>query len=382
MRGAADGWPAEPRRYTFGMSGGREHSNSFDALRLLAAVAVVIGHSYVLTGIPGQGPLILGIASHSLGVAGFFVISGFLVTDSWLRNPAPSVYFSSRALRILPGLAFVVVITILVLGPILTTIPVGSYFTSGETWKYAANLLPFLPQYNLPGVFAHLPYPNAVNGSLWTLRAEIACYIVVGCLGLFAARLRPYILGAFGIAALAISLANITIAGSDLSAAATTWVFFAAAGVIRLISVRWKFVRIEIAAGVLVLWILLALFTPIDKYVLAWLALPYILLAIGQLSIPGVRRAARFGDMSYGIYLWAFPVQQSLIYFGAKLPIWADIAVVTVISAAIAMVSWHLVESPALRIKRRIMKTRKARLEQDAAAPTPAAENAPSPEAG
>src|ERR1700712_1089174 len=105
------------------MPGPTSHSNSFDALRLLAAVAVVVGHAYILTGAGPQTPTILGIGAHVLGVAAFFAISGFLVTDSWLRSPQPSVFFPNRALRILPGLAFVVLATILIIGPVFTTLP-------------------------------------------------------------------------------------------------------------------------------------------------------------------------------------------------------------------------------------------------------------------
>lgn len=342
----------------------RSHSNSFDALRLLAAVAVVVGHAYVLTGALGQTPDVLGLAIHGLGVAVFFVISGFLVTDSWLRNPDPLVYFSARALRILPGLAFVVVATILVIGPVFTTVGLGSYFTSPLTWLYSANLIPLVPQYELPGVFANLPFPDAVNGSLWTLRAEIFCYIVVAALGLLPRVLRLPLLAVFGLASAVIALSHITIAGSSLSAAATTWAFFAAAAVIRLISSRWRIIRLEIAAVVLVVWVVLVTLTSIDSYVLAWLALPYVLLAIGQLSIPGVRRAARFGDMSYGVYLWAFPVQQGMLALGVRIPIGADILVVTVISAGFALISWHLVESPSLRLKTRVRRAVDARTER------------------
>jgi peptidoglycan/LPS O-acetylase OafA/YrhL len=318
----------------------------------------------VLTGELGQTPDVLGIAIHGLGVAVFFVISGFLVTDSWLRNPEPIVYFSARALRILPGLALVVVATILIVGPVFTTVGLGAYFSSPLTWRYAANLFPLLPQYDLPGVFANLPYPDAVNGSLWTLRAEIFCYVVVAAMGLLPRILRLPLLAVFGLASVVIALSHITIAGSSLSAAAQTWAFFAAAAVIRLISSRWRIVRLEIACAILVVWILLVTFTPIDRYVLAWLALPYVLLAIGQLSIPGVRRAARFGDMSYGVYLWAFPVQQGLMALGIRMPIAVDILVVSVISAGFALISWHLVESPSLRLKTRVRRAVDARAER------------------
>jgi peptidoglycan/LPS O-acetylase OafA/YrhL len=343
------------------VSGSRSHSNSFDALRLLAAFAVVVGHAFVLTGDLGGTPEVLGIAVHGLGVAVFFAISGFLVVDSWIRNPTPSVFFANRALRILPGLALVVVATILVLGPLFTTLPVQQYFSSPLTWRYAANLFPLLPQYDLPGVFAGLPYPDAVNGSLWTLRAEIACYLVVGCLGLLPRSLRLPVLAAFGIAAVGIALANVEIAGSSLSAAATTWVFFAVAGVIRLASSKWRVVRLEIALAVLLAWVLIAVFAPIDPYLAAWVALPYIVIAVGQRSIPVVRRAARFGDMSYGVYLWAFPIQQALVLLGLRVPIVVDIVVVALIAAAFALLSWHAVESPALRLKKRVRAASDAR---------------------
>lgn len=337
------------------------HSNNFDFLRLAAAVAVIVGHAWVLAGRPGDAPVVFGIPIHGVGVAIFFVISGYLIAGSWLRHPEPAIYISSRAARILPALVLVVVVSAFVVGPIFTTLPLGQYFGGADTYRYLANMLPFVPQYDLPGVFESLPYPAVVNGSLWTLRAEIACYILIGMLGVFSRRFRMPVVVAFGTIAAIAALMSLVVAGSDVSAAATTWAFFAGGAIVRM-AVPRSALRLDVAFGVLVVWAALSAFTPVPSYILAWVALPYCLLAFGLAATPVLRRAARFGDLSYGVYLWAFPIQQATLTLSPGIPMPVNLVVVTVLSACCAFVSWHLVESPAMKAKDRLPWVRSARL--------------------
>ena len=119
-----------------------------------------------------------------LGVLLFFGVSGFLITQSWLGEPRLWVYAAKRALRIVPALAIVLVVTAVVVAPIVTTLPTSAYFRSHEPWLYIGDNLLLDTDYFLPGVFTTNPYPLTVNGSLWTLPHEAHGYIVVALLGL------------------------------------------------------------------------------------------------------------------------------------------------------------------------------------------------------
>ena len=327
--------------------------NNFDALRIAAALCVIVGHAFALTGRHDQSPALGGVYLEYLGVSVFFVISGYLITGSWERSRSVGQYVSSRALRIAPLLFLVILLSTFVLGPLVTTLPTGDYLSSPQTWRYLINLV-LLPADGLPGVFDANPYPSVVNGSVWTLRAEVICYLVVLLLGLLPRipQLIGFALFAAGSIALVL-LAPVTISGSNVSAAGGTWVFFAIAALVRLLVPR-SALRPGIAALVVVVWVAVAVAVPPLGIPLLWLALPYVVLSIGLASTPGVRRAARFGDLSYGLYLWAFPVQQLVVLFLGVLPLAVDIPLVAVITAAFAFASWHLLEKRALQARFRL----------------------------
>ena len=161
------------------------HNNAFDALRLFAASLVLLSHCYPLTG--HREPFLdrTGISLGDVGVLMFFAMSGFLVTRSWTSQPEPGAYALKRALRLFPALIVVVVLTALVLGPLVTTLPVGRYLAAPGTYLYVVKCsLLWTFQNQLPGVFAGNVYPAAVNGSLWTLPVEALAYAVVAGVGL------------------------------------------------------------------------------------------------------------------------------------------------------------------------------------------------------
>lgn len=325
--------------------------NNFDAFRIAAALCVIVGHSFALTGRYGEAPTLGGVHLEYLGVSVFFVISGFLITGSWERSRSVGQYVSSRALRIAPLLFLVILLSTFVMGPLVTTAP--GYFTDPETWRYLINLV-LLPADGLPGVFDGNPYPGVVNGSVWTLRAEVICYLVVLLLGLLPR--MPQLIG-FGLftagSIVLIAFEPVIVASSNVSAAGGTWVYFAIAALVRLLVPR-SALRPGIAGIALLAWVVVALVAPSAAIPLLWLVLPYVVLSVGLASTPGVRRAARFGDLSYGLYLWAFPVQQLVVLFFGVLPLALDIPLVAVLTALLALGSWHLLEKRALDARLRL----------------------------
>src|SRR5581483_536908 len=151
------------------------HHNIFDFVRLIGAALVIYGHAFVLTG--SAPPAFLGNGVHTIGVKIFFVVSGYLVAQSWLRDRNLVRFVCRRVLRIFPALAAVVLLTVAVLGPVMTSLPLAAYFSAPAVPLYLRNILLYI-NYGLPGVFLHNTYPSAVNGSLWSLPAEVSLYLL------------------------------------------------------------------------------------------------------------------------------------------------------------------------------------------------------------
>ncbi|WP_349898927.1 acyltransferase family protein [Parafrigoribacterium soli] len=327
-------------------------NNNFDALRIAAAIAVIMGHATDLRGHPENLAVVLGLPVSQLGVAVFFVISGYLITGSWQRRPHLPRYLTSRVLRIIPGLALVTFAAAFILGPIVTSLSPQDYFGSGETYAYLRNAV-LLPNYVLPGVFGNNPYPLAVNGSLWTLPAEFACYLVVPVLGWLPRRLRVPAWVLFGAASAVLSTMHLDFFGARVESAAAMWVFFAGGALVRL-ALQRKRLRLDVAGGLLIAWLAIVALLPQYGLAIAWIALPYCVLAFGVQSTPVLRHASRYGDLSYGLYLWAFPVQQTIVHFFGVLPWMPDVTIVTLITAIFAYASWHVVERPSMDVAQRL----------------------------
>ena len=338
------------------MPGPGSRDNNFDAIRLAAALAVVIGHGWPLNGV-AHPPAIGGIPVFTLAVYVFFSLSGYLVGTSWVRDSRPVPFLVRRVSRIFPALIVVVVLSVFVIGPLVTTVGLTEYFASPTTWRYLSNVT-LLASYDLPGVFAEHPRP-VVNGALWTLGPEFLCYLGVLAVGLLArlARRRvpgPAVAAAFGVLAVVIAGLALTPAPAldEPRPALQAMVFFAVGAMLAHAGVR----RIPLlpAAILLVAWIAGVLLLPELRLVWAWFALTGIVLAVGTRSWPVVRRAGRFGDISYGTYLWGFPIQQLVVLLAPDVPLAVSILAAVVGTLAIAAVSWHLVEKPSLALGRRI----------------------------
>jgi peptidoglycan/LPS O-acetylase OafA/YrhL len=337
------------------------HDNSFDALRLLGAVLVIVGHAYVLSARADQVPRFLGLDIHVMGVAIFFVISGYLIWRSWERTQSWRSYLPARILRIFPALAAVVVLTAFVLGPLLTSLSQAQYWSAPETYRYLTTALIIDPQYTLPGVFSHQPYSDAVNGSVWTLRAEFACYVAVPLIAYLWRPARAWVLAAAALGAMAIGLqGSVFVEGANLSAASFLWAFFFAGALVAHLKLE-RFLRPVPAFAVLALWWAVSAWMPTAGTALSLVTLTYVVLALGLAPIPVLRQASRWGDFSYGMYLVAFPVQQTLFVLLPGLGVWQYIAAVVLVSLPLAVASWWLIERPAMALRAPIVARLRAR---------------------
>ena len=136
-------------------------SNNLNALRLIAAGLVLYGHSFVFLGLH-EPRFLSSFLFGELGVFIFFIVSGFLVTQSWDRDPQLLRFFARRALRIFPGLIVCIFLSVVVLGPLLTTLSLDDYYAHPATLGYFENIW-LLITYYLPGVFETNRIANAVN---------------------------------------------------------------------------------------------------------------------------------------------------------------------------------------------------------------------------
>ncbi|MBS0214263.1 MAG: acyltransferase [Proteobacteria bacterium] len=334
--------------------------NNFDAIRILAAAAVIFGHAHPLT--RSAEVVVLGNSVQALAVKVFFVVSGFLIATSWQLDPNPVRYLRKRALRIFPGLAWLLALSVLVLGPVLTTQPLGAYFTDGGTWRYFWSNLLLNPVYALGGLFPANPYPNAVNGSLWSLPVEFLMYLVMPCVLAFA-RIggNAALFVAFSIGLAVASLFALRTGhppptqvyyGTGLASVLDVAPYFFLGSLFAVTSLY----RILNTGFALFLVGLFAFFQPsaeVAKELALYIVLPVAVLSLGVANTPYLNRAGRFGDFSYGLYLYGFVLQQAFLFFFPMQSALQNAACALVASFVLAWISWHLVEAPALRLKKK-----------------------------
>jgi peptidoglycan/LPS O-acetylase OafA/YrhL len=358
--------PERRRRAVLLADRSASRDNVFDVLRLVAALAVLVSHSYALTGRAEPLGTATGETLGGFGVVVFFGISGFLVARSWAAQPRVPAFAAKRLLRLIPALVVAVWLTALVLGPLVTTLPLGDYLTSAQTWVYPARSS-LLVTFNgrLPGVFTADPVSGAVNGSLWTLPVEAFAYVTVVAFGLLSlARRRVALLAALVV--LLVALVPAVDVGSHLPAAAQgTAVGLDSVVVIHVLaafvvgSALFAFrERVRLSwwpvPALTVLWIAgrSAGWTP----VVASLLIPYAVLVVAYRAPLRLNALVRPGDVSYGVYIYAFPVQQTLLFIGHGLSALALTALAAPVTYALAFASWRLIEAPALALKRRLAR--------------------------
>ncbi len=340
------------------LEAGKGRANNFDALRVALALMVIFSHSYpLLLGSNDREPLSLATGGQrtagEIAVDGFFLISGFLIALSWQRSRGLADYLRRRVLRIYPGFLVAVAFCSLVVGPLLAP-DVGVYWKRFDVSRF------LILAFKLEGALT----PGLdTNGSLWSIRYEFFCYLAIAGMGLIGMlRRRPLV----AMAALACSaiharqlLFDYQMPGSRLS---WLWCYpgfwprlaacFLAGSSFYLysdrvvLSTRWAIAAAArmAAAAALPSTRAFALLIP-------WLG-GYLLFYLAFFPAGRLRDIARRGDLTYGLYLYAFPVQVLLVHwFKPHLnPIGLFFAA-TAVTAVLAALSWHLVERPCLRLK-------------------------------
>ncbi len=338
-------------------------ANNFHLLRHAAAFCVVLTHSYsIVTGQYQSEPLVSWTGS-SIGhyaVDVFFLLSGFLVTQSLIRNDDLLRFAVGRIVRIFPALIVTVLFTALILGPLVSTVSIGTYYTDPAVWQYIAGSGSTLQtDVRLPGVFTNLPETNEVNIPLWTLKYELAAYLLLGLLvaisrlrigyvlyGIMLLLLAAYVWGRFQqpwpvsegavnnllhlLPAFFIGSAAFLLRGHIPLGPALT-IFLGGVAFLLRDTVAYEIAEKLVFASV-VLW-------------LAFLP--------SKISEAFARR----GDYSYGLYILAFPIQQTVFMLHPGMAPLVLFAISTLITLSIAALSWHLIEKPCMGLRDRLTET-------------------------
>jgi len=336
-----------------------QDGDNFGAIRLLAGIVVVFGHSFPLSGAPSI--VLLGNEVQSLAVKVFFVVSGYLIAQSWLSDPNPARFLAKRCLRIFPALIFVVVLSALVLGPAVTTLPMPDYLRSPQLSFYFRNIFLY-PVYSLPGVFGRNIYPDAVNGSLWSLPVEFSMYLA---LPILAGRARgaaftlvsaALLLGACSLYELrgagSLLATKEVVFGTDLRSALDVAPYFLIGSSLYALrswirpNIQWAML---LSAGAL-----MAPPTAFYPELALYVALPYAVIAFALAKPARFSVIERFGDLSYGTYLFGFPMQQWVVetFHTAHHPI-RTCALALPPTLLLALLSWHLIERRIMALKPR-----------------------------
>jgi peptidoglycan/LPS O-acetylase OafA/YrhL len=337
--------------------------NNFNLLRFIAASLVLFSHSFALsTGSASAEPLrdSLGVTWGHIAVDLFFVTSGFLVTGSLLVRKKLAEYVAARALRILPGLWVALGLTVFVLGAWVTTLGLKEYFSHPDTWIYLfQNATLLKASYTLPGVFEDLPWKRAVNGSLWTLPLEVRMYAALALswlvarwlIGESARNFSRICLAAAILAACAQFI--LVLLGKHHPAIQLGYMFFAGA-VFRLLQDR-----IDLSPRFALLMFLEIVLASMNKTafgVVYALCMPYLILYLAFVPRGAVRGFNRLGDYSYGIYIYAFPVQQLLAFQWRGINPYEMMALSFVLTLMLAIASWTLIEKRSLAMKPRFQR--------------------------
>ena len=321
--------------------------NNFTAIRLLLAMTVLVGHSFPITG-NGSDPITMLILPHawigSIAVGGFFAVSGFLVSAS-IQNRSLKDFAISRALRLYPAAIVYSLVAVLLIGPLASSVSISQYF-SAKPWNYLWNATLWEFMYNLPHAFADRTFPGSTNGSLWTLPAELRCYIAVfilGFIGLFNTREIANTALISALVLIKMNFTEVPLFGGNARFEEPLMFFITGS----LFWVNRDFIPMNwlICAALVVatFW-----YAGTGWYWYFYMPAVAYCILMATYRLPHFDMD-KFGDISYGVYIYAWPVQQLMWSQGQNA--YVNAALATMVVVPVAYASWRFVEKPALSLR-------------------------------
>ena len=331
--------------------------NNLDLFRIIAACMVIVGHSYILLPQAGATDIIQRWThftySGALAVKIFFFISGLVVTNSLLQKKDIVDFFISRTFRIFPALIFLLLVSALLIAPFMSSFTFHQYFDSPATYNYIKENFVLKTNYNLPRVFESNPYPGAVNGALWTLPNEVGCYLficVVFLLGIFPhKKIANFIFLAIIIDSILPQRVLLYFLGD--------WpeLFYlpASFSVGALLALNAE--RIEVNVKHFLALAILTYLLWNTRYAEILFCLSAFSLVLYISSLESFIKFKPKNDLSYGIYLWGFFVQQCVFCLAISKNVYINMLVSLLISIVLGALSWFLIEKRCIRIGKNII---------------------------
>ncbi|MEW7866407.1 acyltransferase family protein [Aeromonas diversa] len=335
----------------------KKENNNIDLFRIIAASMVIYAHAYVLSPEAGRYDIIASFFQNktnagSLAVKIFFFISGLVVTNSLLSNGDLLKFAIARFFRIWPALILTTVVTVFILGPMLTSLTWREYFSNGETFRYITNIVTMNIQFTLPGVFMNNPYPSSVNGSLWTIPYEVFAYVL-----LFAC----YAVGVIKNRWLSVIIFLFILVDPLLSERILfAWLpkdhtvdFLApsfAFGAILALNKEVVTIKPSTCLGLFIFY-----FAFKDSGFSMYFAYAAVFMFVLYLSsLRPILKVKPSIDLSYGVYLWGFPVQQVLAQYFSTYGVLFNQTIAMFISLVLGYLSWHICEKHFIEYGRRV----------------------------
>ncbi len=338
-----------------------QRNNNFNLLRFGAATAVIVSHSFILSGNePNSLPRILGFVA----VNCFFIISGFLVCKSLLHRRSMGDFAWARILRIYPALVLAVLFCVFVIGPFHTSLPLAEYFTQTLPYQFLVkngSLVLGGVEYHLPGVFNAGPGEQKVNAPLWTLFYEIYMYAAIAVIALVL-KIRPgsslklfsiviYLLTTVLFCIFVVDLAYKIFSNPVFGRLVRFGALFGIGASLYLARDRirlspWVFLGMIVVIGL----------SSVNRTLFNtafYLFLGYILLYLAYVPGGWLLNFNKLGDYSYGLYIFAYPIQQSIVHWFPSTGTMGLFVSSFLVTGFFATLSWHFVESRALALKKR-----------------------------
>ena len=332
--------------------------NSLTFVRLLAALSVIVSHAFEIAVGRGAPQPLENMTPFNLGqhaVNAFFIISGLTLSRALARDPDLIRYFSARALRIFPGLFVYGLVLAFIAGPALSSLPWHIYLSAPETFFYPFSVLVSFAQATPPpGLFETVPVVGTVNEPLWTIRYELAAYVGLAFLAAFNLLPRLKVVGVACAAGVACYVA--VESAPDLGTVIPGIGSLARFALCFLVGVGaytardWIIVSpVYLFALGAALWLLRGTMLEASAYI-AFTA--YLVFVLGSFSLGALGRWAKRNDISYGTYLYGWPIQQSLVVVFPSMSVAANMLAALMLAPLAGFASWMLVERKALRLKR------------------------------
>jgi peptidoglycan/LPS O-acetylase OafA/YrhL len=359
LPGALDSAPRQPHPLSPAMKNLAlilpRDQNSFDLLRTLAAMAVMVGHAFALHPDGGWTDPVSSLFgftySGALAVDIFFFLSGILITSSYCQSRSVTRFVLMRVSRIWPGLICCLAVSTLIVGPMVTSDSMQSYFSAwGTRWYFVQNIKLQEIVGRLPGVFTDNHYKNAVNGSLWTLPIEIRCYVMVLVLGVLGSFKNPWPCVGLALVLALLSASNNIMPFEVFRAfnqSETTLPLLFALGMLCYIARNYIYIDWRLSAVALIAAVSF-------RSSLSGIAAFYLFILNTALVFAASRstRLRLGGDYSYGIYIYGFVVQQCIAHYYPGLTSYPSLVLSLPLTLGLAMLSWHWVEHPAMKMAR------------------------------